>query len=187
MNIDKLRKIKALAESGGMEAPAAQQMLEKLMALHSIDKDALEENRRKYHAIGYNRAWEKMLWLLVIEFVLDIDEIRYLQGNRFIEVEMSASEFFAAETLFNAHSPHVRATYLAMRDRYTAQIKEAKEALNKLEYVAVGYAQKNNFYVYPKGDRPANPKPTPQSVQQVASEAYWDSPVIRTPKALLES
>jgi hypothetical protein len=187
MNIDKLRKIKALAESGGMEAPAAQQMLEKLMRLHNIDEDALEENRRKLHAIGYSRAWEKMLWLLVIEFVLDVDRISYLQSNRVIEVELSASEFFAAQTLYNVHAPHVKVTYSAMRDRYNAQIKEAKEALKRLEYVAVGYAQKNNFYVYPKGDRPGPQKSTPQGVLQVASEAYYDSPIVLMPKALLEA
>jgi hypothetical protein len=186
MNLDKLRKVKALAESGGMEAKAAQAMLEKLLALHKVSEKELDQKTPKLRDIVYSRNWQKRLWLLLIEYVTDVENLTYGQRNRYITVNISDADFFAAETLYNVHSPHVKATYEALQKKHKDKVKELNAILKNLEYVADGYAMKNEFYIYGKADSPQPKKPTPNGIEQAALSGYYESPTVYAPKALIE-
>lgn len=187
MNIDKLRKIKTLAESGGMEASAAQQMLERLIEKYGISDDELDENKRSWRTMTYSRKWQMRLWLLVSEYVLDAPSVTYRHGNRFVEVELSDVEWAATQTLFAVHAPHVEEIYLRQRDRYNERIREAKESLRRLEYVADGYAMKNKIYRYATVEEEASPTEPKPDIQKVYSDAYHESDVVSVASALLES
>ena len=116
--LERLRKIKELAENGCLgEKAAALKMLERLKAVYNISDDLISQPAAKDHVFKYNTDYEKKLLAQIIYMVCGDVKIYRLQGKRAFVAE--TTDFEAAEIGLNyeiyaaAIKKHMEAAYIA--------------------------------------------------------------------------
>lgn len=160
MNIERLKKIKALADADAPESENARRILERELVKAGLREADLSRCEVKPFSIYYNRKWEKQLIFQLVMYVLKKTRIKYgsTQKPRSLIFKLSQNEHDEVVVLLALHKPYVKEVFDSEWAKLQQKMKKLEKQKGALpENVVDAYAIKNDLMSGGGGDGEVDP------------------------------